>query len=86
MVYLKENQGGYMNLKELRVRTGRTQEAMAELLEVSLSTLRNWERGRAMLSPPVVEIPKYLDAYQCDLETLVKAIWLSKDEACYKSA
>ena len=68
-----------MDLRQLRLKTGRTQEAMAQALRISLGTLRNWERGRVMLCPPIVHIPLYLVVYQCDLDTLIKAVYASNN-------
>uniref|UniRef100_A0A6H1Z9C3 Putative DNA binding, helix-turn-helix domain containing protein n=1 Tax=viral metagenome TaxID=1070528 RepID=A0A6H1Z9C3_9ZZZZ len=44
-----------MTIKELRIRLGLTQEAMARELGVSLTTLRNWEYGLHGPSPMAQE-------------------------------
>ena len=35
-----------MNIKEIRERTGKSQKDFADMIGVSLGTLRNWEQGR----------------------------------------
>jgi transcriptional regulator with XRE-family HTH domain len=69
-----------MNLKQLRMNAGRSQEDMARELKVSLGAFRNWERGRVIPCPSLVDVPMYLRAYQCDLNTLIKAIYVTKYE------
>ena len=44
----------YQNVKEIRESTGMSQKAFAELYEIPLSTLRNWEQGSNSPAPYVV--------------------------------
>lgn len=39
------------DFKELRVKSGLTQEAAARILKVSVGAVRNWEQGRAKILP-----------------------------------
>lgn len=63
-----------MNLRELREKSGLTQQDVANLLGISRVSVSGWEVGRHKpnLEPEVMA--KLLKAYNCDLEALVKAV------------
>lgn len=42
-------------LKALRINAGYTQEQLAELIGVSLGTIKNWERGKTFPKQPMIE-------------------------------
>ena len=42
-------------VRELRERTGRTQEKLAARLGVTFPTINHWENGRAKPSPPAMQ-------------------------------
>ena len=44
-----------VTLKAARVNAGYTQKEAAELLDVSISTLKNWESGKSFPTQPMIE-------------------------------
>jgi putative transcriptional regulator len=62
-----------MNMKQLRERVNKRPEQIAVDLDVTLSTVRNWESGRHEPRLLISEIPKFLAVYQCTLEEAIDA-------------
>jgi putative transcriptional regulator len=62
-----------MDMKQLRERINKRPEQIAVDLEVTLSTVRNWESGRHEPRLPISEIPKFLAVYECTLEEAIDA-------------
>ena len=44
-----------ITLKSARVNKNLTQQEAANLIQVSLSTLKSWERGKSFPTPPKIE-------------------------------
>ena len=44
-----------ITLKAARVNAGFTQSAVAERLEISISTIKNWEKGKTFPKQPQIE-------------------------------
>lgn len=54
----------------LRERVGLTQEKLAEILEVTDHTVRNWEKGRSEPRLTIKQMKALCRALQCRLEDL----------------
>jgi putative transcriptional regulator len=48
-------------IKEIREELGQSQTAFAELLKISVGTLRNWEQGRRMPQGPAQSLLKIVE-------------------------
>lgn len=48
-----------MNIKELREKTGLTQKAFGEWLNIPKRTIEDWETGKRVPPPYVVELISY---------------------------
>ena len=59
-----------LKLKKTRVRSGFTQEQVAEKLMISRQTVSNWENEKSL--PDVVSVIKMGDLYQISLDELLK--------------
>ena len=59
-----------LKLKKTRVRSGFTQEQVAEKLMISRQTVSNWENEKSL--PDVVSVMKMSDLYQISLDELLK--------------
>ena len=59
-----------IKLKKTRVKSGFTQEQVAEKLMISRQTVSNWENEKSL--PDVVSIMKMSDLYQISLDELLK--------------
>lgn len=57
-----------MRLKEIRKQSGITQAQLAELLEVSQSTVCSWETGAAQV--PSGMLPVLADLFGCSIDAL----------------
>ena len=57
-------------LKNARVRSGLTQEYVAEAVQVSRQTISNWENERSY--PDIVSVIKLSDLYNISLDELLK--------------
>lgn len=57
------------NLKTLRTKKGYTQKELAKLLNVPLSTLRNWEQGKNQASYETLE--QLTQILECDYNDLL---------------
>lgn len=55
-----------LDVKAIRERTGRTQEAFAQMIGTSLSTVRSWEQGQRQPTGPARAL---LTIFQADPET-----------------
>jgi transcriptional regulator with XRE-family HTH domain len=68
-----------MDLKELRLKTGLSAEAVAASLGKSHSTVRNWEAGNTVPTMTAEEFIKICELYRCSLETIAKAVKETND-------
>jgi DNA-binding XRE family transcriptional regulator len=59
-----------LELVELRKRAGVTQKMLAEALEVSDHTIRNWEKGRAEAELQLWQVKALCRILQCSLDEL----------------
>ena len=59
-----------LKLKQTRVKSGFTQEQIAEKLMISRQTVSNWENEKSL--PDVVSVMKMSDLYQISLDELLK--------------
>ncbi|MED5526348.1 MAG: helix-turn-helix domain-containing protein [Pseudomonadota bacterium] len=48
-------------IKAIRAKTGLTQKAFAELIEVNMGTLRHWEQGRRVPTGPAKALLRALE-------------------------
>lgn len=62
-----------MDMKQLRERLNKRAEHIAIELDVSISTVWNWESGRHEPRIPISLVPKLLDAYDCSLEDVIES-------------
>ena len=62
-----------MDMKQLRENSGKRVEMIAGILEISASTVWNWEQGKHEPRLPLSAIPKFLDVYNCSLEEAIEA-------------
>ena len=62
-----------MNLKELRHKANKRAEEVAVLLDISISTVRNWEQGRTIPKLRIDQFEKLCKIYNCSFELLVIA-------------
>jgi transcriptional regulator with XRE-family HTH domain len=62
------------SLKELRVKTGLTQYALAEVLGLRQGTVCDWERGVNEPRIPVSKVLLLCQTLDCSLEELVTAV------------
>lgn len=59
------------DVREIRERVGLTQEELAQLVQVSVATLRNWEQGRRQPTGPARAL---LVALRNDTRAVIKAL------------
>lgn len=57
-------------LKDARIKSGYTQEQIAEQLDVSRQTISSWENGRTF--PDIVSVVSLSDIYDVSLDALIK--------------
>lgn len=57
------------NIKSERIRAGLSQQELAERLEVSPITIRNWESGKSVLS--VSKLLALSDIFQCTTDYIL---------------
>lgn len=57
-----------ITLKAARVNAGYTQEAAAKLLDISISTLKNWEKGKTFPKQP--QIMKLCSIYNLEYDNI----------------
>ena len=57
-------------LKDARIKTGLTQEQVAEKIMVSRQTISNWENGKSL--PDIISIMNLSDLYQISIDELLK--------------
>ena len=62
-----------MDMKELRENSGKRVELIAGILEISASTVWNWEQGKHEPRLPLTAIPKFLEVYNCSLDEAIEA-------------
>ncbi|NJL69243.1 MAG: helix-turn-helix domain-containing protein [Microcoleus sp. SM1_3_4] len=63
-----------MDLRALRKRAGLTLTDVAQILECSDSSIRNWEKGRTMPKLEVWQVFRMRDLYKCTEAELVIAV------------
>ena len=61
-----------VKLKEARIKSGLTQENVAEKIQVSRQTISNWENEKSF--PDIVNVIKLSDLYNISNEKLIAAI------------
>lgn len=59
-----------MRLKEARIKSGLTQESVAEKIQVSRQTISNWENEK--FYPDIIGVIKLSDLYSISLDDLLK--------------
>ena len=62
-----------MDMKELRVRSGKRAEDIASELGVAMSTVRNWEQLKYMPKMTPANLNRLMSVYKCSFEELVAA-------------
>lgn len=62
-----------MNMKDLRLRSGKRAEEIAVELGVAVSTVRNWDQLVTVPRMTPVGLAKLMEAYNCSFEELVQA-------------
>lgn len=62
-----------MNMKQLRIRSGKRAEDIASLLNVAMSTVRNWEQLKNAPRMTPLGMQKMMEVYGCTFEDLVQA-------------
>jgi len=62
-----------MNMKELRIRSGKRAEEIAAELGVAMSTVRNWEQLKNMPRMTPKGMKTLMEVYQCTFEELIEA-------------
>ncbi len=72
-------------LRELRHKSGLTQEAVAEHLSVSAQTVSKWERG--VLSPDVSVLPGLAMLYRCSIDSMfgMESTWNAEHREEFKA-
>lgn len=51
-----------VRVKEIRVKLGLTQQQFADMIYISLGTLRNWEQGRTYPDGPAIALLRIVEA------------------------
>ncbi len=54
-------------LKKIRIKNGRTQQELAEFLNISTQSISKWEQGKAL--PSIEFLPKIAEFFKCDINT-----------------
>lgn len=62
-----------MNMKDLRLRSGKRAEEIAVELGVAVSTVRNWDQLVTVPRMTPLNLLKLMQAYNCSFEELVQA-------------
>ncbi|MDJ0579066.1 helix-turn-helix transcriptional regulator [Crocosphaera sp.] len=62
-----------MNMKELRLRSGKRAEEVAVELDVAVSTIRNWEQLKNAPRMTPLKLQQLMDVYGCTFDELVEA-------------
>lgn len=62
-----------MDMKELRVRSGKRAEEIAVELGVAVSTVRNWDQKKTAPRMTPAGIQKLMNVYGCTFEELLEA-------------
>ncbi len=65
---------------DLRKRASLTQRQVADLLDVTVTTVSAWERGTQVPRLTFAQIEKLLDAFSCTIQDLVAATNQPKPE------
>jgi putative transcriptional regulator len=61
-------------IREIRDRYGLTQDQFAEMIGISIGTLRNWEQGRRKPEGPAKILLRIIDKYPRAISQLAKAV------------
>lgn len=70
-----------MDLRQLRKQAALSAEQVSVDLDVSFSTVRNWEAGRTIPTMSIYKIGKLLNLYNCSFEALERAVIQSRQKA-----
>lgn len=62
-----------MNMKDLRLRSGKRAEEIAVELGVAVSTVRNWDQLKSTPRMTPKNFRRLMLAYQCTLDELIEA-------------
>lgn len=62
-----------MNMKQLRLRSGKRAEEIAAELGVAMSTVRNWEQLKNVPRMTPLAMQKLMQVYNCSFDELVEA-------------
>ena len=69
-----------LSLADLRKRASLTQRQVADLLDVTVTTVSAWERGTQVPRLTFAQIEKLLTAFSCTIQDLVAATSQGKPE------
>lgn len=69
-----------LTLADLRKRASLTQRQVADLLDVTVTTVSAWERGTQVPRLTFAQIEKLLAAFECSIQDLVEATNQREDE------
>ena len=70
-----------MDMRSLREQSGLRAEIVAVELDMSISTIRNWEAGRTIPTMSIYQVAKLLKLYNCSFETLKEAVSQSRQQS-----
>ena len=62
-----------MNMKDLRIRSGKRAENIAVELDIAISTVRNWDQLKTVPRMTPSGFKKLMEVYGCTLDELVEA-------------
>lgn len=62
-----------MNMKDLRLRSGKRAEEIAVELGVAVSTVRNWDQLKTVPRMTPTGFQKLMEVYNCTFEELIQA-------------
>ena len=62
-----------MNMKQLRLRTGKRAEEIAVELNVAVSTVRNWDQLKTVPRMTPIGLQQLMKVYECTFDELVQA-------------
>lgn len=68
-----------LTLAELRRRAGLTQRQIAEILDVTVTTVSSWERGTQVPRLTFAQVEKLMNALDCSIHDLVEATGQQKN-------
>ena len=62
-----------MNMKQLRLRTGKRAEEVAVELNVAVSTVRNWDQLKNVPRMTPMKLQQLMEVYNCTFDELLQA-------------